>query len=257
MVLARPGLSRSDRNIFLGVRAQLSTSLADFVRHALREPYCDSEGDGCVDGNWPAGDGLLGRRGNGFVGFGGDARAVIDRLPLADRLALGRDPAIPRELKLDLALTNYARAVLLENDPAVNETARALADLLPQVRADWRRIASTAPGPDKRFAEIFVMAKIPSLRTDLANYERPEGPEPSFGGYWIAWMIPAAGTRPEPADFPPAPTYMPEHSWYGGDGGSPDDGSDLPCAGKCGQGNFPFRTPDFVTSRLAIARDER
>jgi hypothetical protein len=243
--------------VFLAIRTQAAPTLADFARNALRRPYCDADSTTCVDGNQPAGDGLLARQGKDFTGFGGDARAAIDRMALADRLALARDPAVPRELALDLTLTNYVRAVLLSNDGAVDETARSLATLLPQVSADWQRIAATAPGPDKRFAEIFVMAKIPSLRTDLADYSRPEGDEPSFSGYWEDWLVPAAGSAAAPM-VPPASAYMPEGYWDRANPPSPDGpADDLPCAGKCGQGTFAFRAPPFLAPSGAAALRER
>lgn len=256
-ILARRDLTPSDRNIFLAVRTQLAPTLADFAVHALRQPYCEHTSTECIDGNWPAGDGLLGRRGQNFVGFGGDARVVIDRLPLPVRLALGRISTVPRDLRLDLALSNYSRAVLLQDNAAIDETARALTLLLPQVRKDWLRIARTTPGPDKRFAEIFVMAKIPSLRVDLADYTRPEGNEAAFSGYWSDWLILPAGRGAARAAFPPASSYMPEMSWSGGDTSESEDPSDLACAGKCGQGRFQFHMPPFALPLLPAALSER
>lgn len=257
-ILERNDLTPSDRNIFLAVRTQLAPTLADFAVHALRQPYCEHIGTGaaCVDGDWPAGDGLLGRHGRNFVGFGGDARAIIDRLPLPARLALGRTSTVPRDLRLDLALTNYTRAVLLQDNAAIDETARALTLLLPQVRKDWLSIVRTRPGLDKRFAEIFVMAKIPSLRTDLANYSRPQGAEAAFSGYWPDLLILPAGKR-TPRAFPPASSYMPAEYWNGGDTSEGQDPSDLPCAGKCGQGYFQLQMPPFAMPLVPAALSER
>ncbi len=186
-ILARGKLTRSDRTIFTAIGAQQATSLADFVRHALREPYCEEGSATCVADDWPVGDGLVGRPGphGGFVGLGADVRAIIDRLPLAERIALCFERAFPREIRLDIALTSYARAVQLQDDRAIDRLATLLAGLLPQLAADWRRIAVTPSGPDKRFAEFFVMAKIPSIRVDLADYERPVGTVRQFHGYWV------------------------------------------------------------------------
>ncbi len=88
-VLARDDLTISDRNIFTALRTQLATSLADFAKVALRSPYCEVGSATCIDSIWPAGDGLVGRGAAGrFVGFGAEARAIIDRLPLAERMTL-------------------------------------------------------------------------------------------------------------------------------------------------------------------------
>ena len=50
-------------------------------------------------------------------------------------------------------------------------------------------------GPDKRFAEFFVLAKIPGVRTDLptdypGEYERVGGRRVAdFQAHWADWMI--------------------------------------------------------------------
>lgn len=255
-ILARNDLTSSDRNIFSAIRTQLSTGLDDFVRHALRQPYCTATDGGCVPGNFPAGDGLIGKQGASYVGLGGDARAVIDRLPLKERMALAQAMALPRELRLDIALTDYARAVQLQDDAAIDATATQLADLLPQVRDDWRAIVRLRPGPDRRFAEFFVMAKIPSLRSDLAGYSRPEGKEPEFSGYWVDWMLLPRGHATVLRAFPPTRAYTPDEYWSGNDDEAPD-GADMACFGKCGRGIFAFHMPVFAGDLFAKARAER
>ncbi|QHL92003.1 hypothetical protein GVO57_13985 (plasmid) [Sphingomonas changnyeongensis] len=248
-LLARRDLTPSDRNIFLSIRAQLATSLADFTGYALRQPYCKAGAGDCAA---VAAEAQLGQRGQDWLGLGDDARMTIDRLPLAERLALGRSARLPTALRLDLTLTNYVRAVLLRRDAAVNETARMLVTLLPQVKADWQRILRTPPGPAKRFAEIFVMTKIPSLRTDLADYARPHGDEASFGGYWDDWFVQLPRGM-APAAFPAAKDYY-ECRWW--DGGAQDDAVDLTCNGRCGEA-FPARPASFARPMQAAARSER
>src|ERR1700752_3410635 len=72
----------------------------------------------------------------GTVGFGEDARAVIDRLPLKERVALARDARLPAQLRLDIAITSYARAVLLQDHATVDALAGDLTTLLPQLAAE-------------------------------------------------------------------------------------------------------------------------
>ena len=250
-LLARPDLTPSDRNIFLSIRAQLATSLADFAAHALRRPYCMPDAADCLG---VAAQAQLGRRGEDWLGLGDDARLTIDRLPLAQRLALGRSADLPSELRLDLTLTNYVRAVLLRDDGAVNETVQMLLPLLPQLRADWQRILRTAPGADKRFAEAFVMAKIPSLRTDLADYARPVGNEPSFGGYWDDWFLQAPRDMAAGA-FPAAKAYY-QGIWWGGVRDAGEEAVDLTCNGRCGEA-FPTRLAPFAGGLQPAALRER
>src|SRR5204863_5793594 len=99
-----------------------------------------------------------------WVGLGADARAAIDLLPLTDRIALSRNTTLPTTLRLDIALTGFARAVQIQDDRGIDMLATDLAIFLPQMQQDMRAIAATPPGPAKSFAEYFAMAKIPGLR---------------------------------------------------------------------------------------------
>ncbi|AIT05464.1 hypothetical protein MC45_02550 [Sphingomonas taxi] len=258
-VLARDDLIRSDRNVFKAVRTQTAASLADFAAHALRAPYCRTGLSTCTADVRTAGDGLIGRRpSGGFAGLGPDARAVIDRLPLHERMAVADMTAMPREIRLDIALTSFVRAVQLRDDAAVDRLAARLVTLLPQVAADWRRIAATPPGADKLFAEAFVMMKIPSLRVDLADYARPTGTVRQFGGYWVDLLLPLPGQHGPSRPFPPASAYLPNGYWssaYASDREA--DRADLACLEKCGSGILPLHYPPFVRATLPRALAER
>ncbi|MGU3316790.1 hypothetical protein ACLBWH_14675 [Sphingomonas sp. M6A6_1c] len=258
-VLARNDLIRSDRNVFEAVRAQMASSLADFAAHVLRAPYCRTGIATCTADFRTAGDGLIGRRPSGdFAGLGPDARAMIDRLPQRERMAIADMAALPREIRLDIALTSFVRAVQLRDDAAVDHLAGRLTTLLPQVAADWRRIANTPPGADKLFAEAFVMMKIPSLRADLADYARPTGTLGQFGGYWVDLLLPLPGRKGASRPFPPDSAYLPDGYWDSA--AAPDrmqDRVDLPCLEKCGPGIFPLHYPPFALPLLPRAQEER
>ena len=226
LILARSDLSTSDRNVFTAQRTQLATDLRDFARLALRTRLCAETADsktGCVRDAWysdtyqPSGvfDGLGSK---GTRGFGEDARATIDRLPLAERIALGADATLPPELRLDVALTNFGRAVQLQNDVAVDGLCRQLIVLLPQMKGDWASIVAAKPGADKRFAVFLALAKIPGVRTDLIDYTRPEGRIVDFQQYWTDWIVPAKGDPS--ARFRPLALY--QEAGYGTSGQTPD-----------------------------------
>lgn len=261
-LLARTDLSVNDRNLFTAQRAQLATDLADFSRFALRRRLCMrtdyDQPDPCVRDDWfeaamPSGvfdeDGTKGTR-----GLGEDARAVIDRMPLSLRLALASASSLPAKLRLDIALTNFTRAVQLQDNAAIDASARVLTSLLPQLAADWRALLAAKPGPDKRFAAFFILAKVPGLRTDLVEAYRPAGTVPQFQGRWIDWVIPAAG-RPPGATPPELAAYQQDGA--GAQLGDEDRVTDLTCLGECGRGAAPLRLPDFVAAGQAQAAKER
>jgi hypothetical protein len=254
-LLSRPDSTLSERNMFTAIRAQVAADLDDFARFALRRPYCAAIYGECLSGgdSW-GGEGMLARRGAEWVGLGPDARAILDRLPLAERIAFSRNPALPAELRLDVALTGFARAVQLQDERAIGTLAADLALLLPQLRRDWRAIAALPPGPARRFAEFYVMAKIPGLRTDLDRfgYTRPQGNEPDFQGHWVDWLIVPRGAAPA------APAVAaPALGRYAGDDYWQEEEPDLTCLANCGAGAFPLHLPRFVAALQGRAAAER
>ena len=74
------------------------------------------------------------------TGLGDDARYLIDRMALAPRMALSADATLPAAIRLDIALTSFARAVLLHDDAATDRMAAALQTLLPALAADFAAI---------------------------------------------------------------------------------------------------------------------
>jgi hypothetical protein len=253
-ILARDDLSTSDRNLFAAARAQVATGLADFARFSLRRAFCGGPGEYCVGDDWARNEGSLAPHSGGWAGLGADARAIIDRLPLDSRIALSRMPVLPEALRLDIALTSFARAVQLQDDGAIDGLAGDLAALLPQMRRDWLGISSARPGPARRFAEYFAMAKLPGLRTDLIaySYTRPQGTVSEFQGQWDDWAILPRGAAAAPAE-PPDPNLYQSGVWYGGGVGQ----SDLACLGECGRGAFPLHLPAFAAALQDKAAAER
>lgn len=252
-MLADPALTLTERNLLTAARAQVAADLGEFARFAVREPYCLAIYDDCSDDDYYRAETLGQRPGGGaWLGWGDDARAVIDRMPLAQRIALSRDRTLPDALRLDLALTSFARAVQLRDDPAIDALAGDLAGLLPQLRDEWRAIPAARPGPAKRFATLFAMAKIPGLRTDLADYLRPHGTVAEFQRTWVPWRLLPPG-RGAPAVEPPQLHAYWDGYWFA----TGEDQNDLICLGKCGLASFPLQLPPFVAAAQAEARRER
>jgi hypothetical protein len=266
-VLARSDLSTSDRNLFTAERLQVAEDLPAFARLSLRKRLCAESDDksGCVRGQWneevqafniydDSGDGNGGR-----IGLGPEARALIDRLPLAQRTALAADADLPAKLRMDVALTTWTRAVLMGDDGKADALSKLLPALLPQLADDFTRIAKAPPGEDKRFAEYFVLAKVPGLTTDLETYTRPEGGVDDFQGHWADWLVLPPGSTAGDSAPPCLQAYLP-------DGGCSDDAisdaelwpvSDLVCLTYCGESAFPLRRPDVVAAAQTQAESER
>ncbi|HEU0135643.1 MAG TPA: hypothetical protein VFR28_12545, partial [Allosphingosinicella sp.] len=253
-ILADPKLTLTDRNLFSAARTQVASDLGELARFSLRQAACGGPGEYCVGDEWARNDGNLAPHRGGWVGLGADARAIVDRLPLGPRIALSRSSLLPPEIRLDIALTSFARAVQLREDRSASESARDLAALMPQMRKDWQSIASAPPGPGSRFAQYFAMAKLPGLRVDLIphDYTRPVGTVREFQGRWTDWMLVERTPGTRTGKFP-EPHFYQSGYWYDSTGGL----SDLTCLGKCGRSAFPLHLPAFVASAQPEAASER
>ena len=264
-VLARTDLTGTTRNLFTAERMLVAADIGEMARLVLRARVCAKDADGCKTQEWGYGStapGLFdGPVETATRGLGDDASYLIDRMALASRMALGNDPALPEPIRLDLALTSFARAVLLRDTAAVDALSRQLQLLLPPMAAEFAAIPAAPPGVDRQFAEYLVFAKIPGLRTDLLDYARPTGTVAEFGGSWPNWVV---LNKPDPDIIPPAPVL------YGNNGYQQVDvpaGTDLGdnrvripdvvCKTICGAGGFVPRLPSFLSDTAPRATAER
>jgi hypothetical protein len=275
--LARKDLSISDRNLFLGQRLQVAENLHAMVRYSLRARLCDGpQADACPRSKWTIWDeprNIYDPAGK--VGFGADARLLIDRMPLSQRMAFSADKALPKDLKLDVDLTSWTRAVLLQDNKAIDTLSQRLKTELPQLASDWAKIVATKPGADKRFAEYVILGKIPRLRVDLTayrggedkvpddpdagrfgaewnlGYERPVGKVASFDRGWTDWVV---LKRPAAQGEPGWTSYYDGYDSWGGEGG---EYPDLACLGYCGRGSGVPTLPAPLKATAAQAARER
>ena len=264
-VLARTDLTGTTRNLFLAERMLVSADLGDMARNVLRSRICAQATDGCKTQDWGYyGVGLGSFDANGDAarrGLGDDARYLIDRMALADRIAMGRDTTLPAPIRLDLALTSFARAVLVHDEASVDALCSQLQGLLPVMAAEFGAIPAARPGADRQFAEYLVFAKIPGLRVDLVDYTRPTGAIAEFTGAWPNWVVLA---KPDPDIIPPAPILYDNASYQVVDvpaGTDLGDGHvripDVVCKGICGAGGFVPRPIPFLAATAARATLER
>jgi hypothetical protein len=145
-------------------------------------------------------------------------------------------------LRLDVALTSWTRAVLLDNTATASHMAQLLRGLLPQLAPEWIAYSSARNREEQRIAGWFLLAKLPGAAVDLADpnlaYVRPVGSVASFEGRWPDWLVAPHGARLPPVE--PAAVS-----------------GDQVCLGFCGSGKFPFRLPDFIAGQAAQAATER
>jgi hypothetical protein len=264
-VLARDDLTTTTRNLFLAERLLTVTSLGEFAKYALRRRTCTKESDGCKNQDWGyygTGPGLFDAEGEvATIGMGDDARYLVDRMALSTRMALSGDTALPAPIRMDIALTSFARAVQVHDDAAADRMAVALQWTLPAMGADFAAIPKAAKGADKLFAQYMILAKIPGLRADLVDYTRPAGNVADFAGAWPNWIV---LDRPDPDSIAPAPVLYDNANYQIVDvpaGTDLGEGHrrvpDVVCDGMCGAGGFVPRQPAFLADTAVKATAER
>ena len=168
---------------------------------------------------------------------------------------------MPAPIRMDIALTSFARAVLLHDDATADRLARTLGGLMPAMAADFASIGLARPGPDKLFAQTMIFAKIPGLRADLLDYTRPAGAVAGYEGVWPNWVMLA---RPDPDAIAPGPGLYDNADYQVRDvpagtdlGGGHRRLPDPVCDGMCGAGGFVPRQPAFLAGTAARATAER
>ena len=153
VILARPDLAVTSRNLFLALRTMVAGDEKEFARLALCCPPCpNGRDDGCIaeDYGLEAYDEMRSAPGRGpeseqmrkLPDFGPGAALAIDRMTLSERVSLAEDDNLPATLRLDVALTNWTRAVLLDNTAVAGRMARLLVGLLPQLAPEWTAYSS-------------------------------------------------------------------------------------------------------------------
>ena len=107
-----------------------------------------------------------------------------------------RTTTLPPPLRLDVALTSWTRAVLMQDMPAALRLTATLQPLLPQLDAEWKTLLAAKTPEDKRFAAWFILAKMPGMDVDLGGtYTRPQG-KVSRVRWSLARLALCAASRP-------------------------------------------------------------
>ena len=230
----------TSRNLFLAQRTMVARDEKELARLALRRPPCpNGASDGCVGEDYAM---EFYDQTRSVPDFGPEAALAIDRMALSERASLAEDDTLPSTLRLDVALTDWTRAVLLDNTAVAVRMAQLLRGLLPQLAPEWTAYSSARNRQDQRIAGWFLLAKMPGAAVDLADpnlaYVRPVGSVSSFEGRWPDWLVAPRGARLQPVE--PAAVS-----------------GDQVCFGLCGPGKFPFRLPDFIAAQATQAVIER
>ncbi|HLY39539.1 MAG TPA: hypothetical protein VKU61_15950 [Candidatus Binatia bacterium] len=141
-------LPESSRNLFLMLRAEVSTDVRDFLAHAARMPVSVEYADSSA---WPR-DPL----------FDDDTAFVLNtRLPLATLSVAAQGDVLPENLRRDVALVTWVRSVLLGDDASADIATGILAELAPRWRNDLEAYRGASDRDARRFAAAYLLLRLP------------------------------------------------------------------------------------------------
>ncbi|HYL62262.1 MAG TPA: hypothetical protein VE077_06535 [Candidatus Methylomirabilis sp.] len=97
--------------------------------------------------------------------FDSDAAVILtQKLPLRLVADAAKSNALPAELRTNVAIAAWTRAILLKNDAVANEMTPILGDLLPEVKPALAEYAAAPAGDQRDFTAAFEILHNPGFR---------------------------------------------------------------------------------------------
>jgi hypothetical protein len=184
---ARADWPVSALNALLGQRLSLARSLDEVVAFAPRTPAQITIG-------WPelaladTSAATLERAFPGPQYFDADAAWILSRrLPLEQMGRIARGSSLPRNLRAELALATWVRAVVLERHDLARELVPVVSELLPETRSYLDRYAAADDDAARRFEAAMFMLNTPGVNPSLqpgTGRLEPISKLDSFRGNW-------------------------------------------------------------------------
>jgi hypothetical protein len=91
------------------------------------------------------------------------ARALNRRLPLTMLAATARDASLPLEVRRDVAIAAWTKAVLLDSTATADDLIPLLSELVPELRPHLNDYQSETATERKRFAAYFAILNFPGM----------------------------------------------------------------------------------------------
>ncbi|MEK6698489.1 MAG: hypothetical protein AABZ10_05525 [Nitrospirota bacterium] len=160
-------MSPSARNLFLNLRLQLARNLDEFLRDAALAPVAVQYGDDVYSWSRP-GESYLPDTVKKMAGKKLLDRDAADILNKAMSLNLMKEAAqktlLPVNIRRQLALAAWTRAVLVDDEKTALELAALVETLVPEAKEELKAYRSAESGAARKFAGIFLMLKYPGAR---------------------------------------------------------------------------------------------
>jgi hypothetical protein len=210
----------STANLFLALRFALAQNLSELFANAPRVPATitsENSSRQLPQPIWlPAGE-------NPFdpsaARFDDDALMVLNRfVPVTILSEAVHSPNLPENLRREIALTAWTRAVLLGDPTVARSLAPAVETFKPSLAASLQAYNSALTPAARRFAAALAVLRFPGLRPFITTPERatPIGQIDEYRDNWWGTVGPVcAPPNPNSGRFgyPPPPRWPPVKPW--------------------------------------------
>jgi hypothetical protein len=154
----------SARNEFRALRMKLAVNLSEFLQFAPRLSI-DAAGVAPL----PAGQADYKPGSPEYAAtrphFDSDASvALTEKLPLRTLAEAAKSNLLPPDLRRDVTIAAWTRAILLKNEALAQELTPALTELVPEVRAALSEYTSATDAEHREFAAVFAILRNPGFR---------------------------------------------------------------------------------------------
>ncbi|HEY6945797.1 MAG TPA: hypothetical protein VI431_11710, partial [Candidatus Acidoferrum sp.] len=154
----------SARNEFRALRMKLAVNLSEFLQFAPRLSV-DAAGVAPL----PAGQADYKPGSPEYAAtrphFDSDASVVLtEKLPLRLLADAAKSNLLPQDLRRDVAIAAWTRAILLKNEPIAQELTPTLTELVPEVNPALADYASATDPQHREFAAVFAILHNPGFR---------------------------------------------------------------------------------------------
>jgi hypothetical protein len=168
--LANP-LNPSSTNLLLALRARAASSLDDFLRFAIRTPstlaYIDEYNTKLTNDDKDPRDEYMRQR-YAIPHFDDDAGAVINNyLSLSQLAEVAQSNALPMDVRRDVALMAFTRAIVTENGSLADKIAQTCILAAPDVTDDFNSFLKPSTKQQKDFAAVWIILHHPEMQPAL------------------------------------------------------------------------------------------
>ena len=154
----------STRNEFRALRMKLAVNLSEFLQFAPRLSI-DAAGVAPLPAGQPDYKPGSPEYAATRPHFDSDASVVLtEKVPLRILADAAKSNLLPPDLRRDVGIAAWTRAILLKNESVAQELAPALTELVPEAKTGLAEYVSAPDSQHREFAAIFAILRNPGFR---------------------------------------------------------------------------------------------